>query len=79
MTPQISIPAKRGRGPIMHINELMRPSLAQSCPHLIFNLHYRAPWGGAGRGQASPTYRPKASKQHKKLPLKMIATCSIFL
>ena len=24
---------------IMHIDELMRPSRAQSCPHLIFNLH----------------------------------------
>jgi len=23
----------------MHIDELMRPSRAQSCPHLIFNLH----------------------------------------
>jgi len=26
----------------MHIDELMRPSRAQSCPHLLFNLHYRA-------------------------------------
>jgi hypothetical protein len=27
------------QSPFMHIDELMRPSRAQSCPHLIFNLH----------------------------------------
>ncbi len=54
-----------GGAPIMHIDELMRPSRAQSCPHLLFNLHNCAPTGyyrwclvnffiGAGHDQSAP-------------------------
>ena len=48
----------------MHIDELIRPSRAQSCPHLICNLHYRAHWRFIGHWWIC-RYPDEKVKKHK--------------